>query len=85
MEYLKKKKHFLFINLVECNRNYTAPQGRLYGKTLSDCEQYIHVPENYMITLYFATMDFRIEKECTDDTTPLKVSDFGMANVATKI
>lgn len=62
--------------ILECARNYTAPQGRLYGKTLSDCEQYITVPENYTITLYFASLDFRTTQECTETKSPLAVSQF---------
>lgn len=60
--------------IVECARNYTNPQGRIYGKTLSDCESFINVPENYMITLYFATFDPRLVGDCTESNTPLKVS-----------
>lgn len=62
-----------FVIFTECERNYTSLQGRLFGKSLFDCDQYIHVPQNYTITLYFASMDFRIDKDCSDDTMALKV------------
>lgn len=58
----------------ECARNYTALQGRLYGKSLSDCEQHINVPENYTITLYFTSLDFRTTHDCTETNAPLTVS-----------
>lgn len=70
-----KKIYFL---VLECARNYTAPQGRLYGKSLSDCEQYITVPENNTITLYFAALDFRTSQECTETKAPLAVSQLRM-------
>lgn len=67
---------FFTINIliIECARNYTQPQGRIYGKALSNCESFIDVPENYTITLYFATFDTRLSGECTENNTPLKVS-----------
>lgn len=68
---LIKSNSFIFI---ECARNYTQPQGRLFGKTLSDCESYISVPENYTISLYFASLDFRLSGQCTENNTPLRVS-----------
>ncbi|XP_055295203.1 cubilin homolog [Sitodiplosis mosellana] len=57
----------------ECAQNYTQPQGRIFGKDLSDCESYISVPENYTITLYFTSLSFLLNRECTVDNTPLKI------------
>lgn len=70
-----KKKQTLFF-LTECNRNYTRPQGRLLSKSIADCEAYIQVPSNYMISLYFMSMDFKLATPCTDDNKPLKVNRF---------
>lgn len=64
----------IFFCIAECARNYTALQGRLYGKQLSDCEQHIDVLENYMITLYFTSLDFRTDGDCTEINAPLTVS-----------
>lgn len=64
----------------ECARNYTALQGRLYGKALSDCEQHINVPENYTITLYFASLDFRTTQDCIETSAPLAVRQFQFEN-----
>lgn len=67
--------------VLECARNYTALQGRLYGKSLADCEQYITVPENYTITLYFASLDFRTTQECSETKAPLTVSQLQIGHV----
>lgn len=66
---------------LECARNYTALQGRLYGRTLADCEQYITVPENHTITLYFASLDFRTTQECSETKAPLTVSQLRMGHI----
>lgn len=66
----------LCISILECARNYTALQGRLYERKLSDCEQFISVPENYTITLYFTSLEIHMSGECTENNTPLKVSNY---------
>ncbi|XP_031624566.1 cubilin homolog [Contarinia nasturtii] len=57
----------------DCARNYSQPQGRLFGKELMDCDSYITVPENHTISLYFAILDMRLSDDCTENNTPLKI------------
>lgn len=71
-----EKKQTIFFFFTDCNRNYTRPQGRLISKTIADCEAYIQVPSNYMISLYFTSLDFKLATPCTDDNKPLKVNRF---------
>lgn len=62
---------------VDCARNYTALQGRFLAKNL-DCDQYIHVPENYTITLYISNLGIfenaKENGECTENNSALNVS-----------
>lgn len=66
--------HQSILSFIECARNYTELQGRIFAKRLFDCESYVSVPENYTITLYFTSLDFRLSGQCTEDNTPIKVS-----------
>lgn len=57
----------------DCARNYTSLQGRFLTKK-SDCDQYIHVPENYTITLYIHLADVLFNEDCTENNSALKVN-----------
>lgn len=72
---LAKSKPLIERNLfffVECSRNYTALQGRFLVKLL-DCEQFIHVPENYTISLYFTSERYILLEECSESNAVLNV------------
>lgn len=66
----------IFIDLMfflDCARNYTALQGRFMTKK-SNCDQYIHVPENYTITLYINMAELLMNETCNENNTALEVS-----------
>lgn len=61
----------------ECARNYTRPQGRILSKRPTNCELFISVPENYMITLYFSALEYHLlDGACSDTYMPLKVEGY---------
>lgn len=62
--------------LKACHRNYTSLSGRIVSNTLSTCETYVTVPENYTIALYFARFQLQPNDyafKCTEANAPLKV------------
>lgn len=65
---------------VDCSRNYTALQGRFLTKK-SICDQYIHVPENYTITLYINLVDLVVNDECNENNCALKVCKSALARI----
>lgn len=79
-----RSRHQIYLNvlkiivLLACHRNYTSLQGRIYSKTLSSCETYITVQDNFTISLYFGSFNVYLADfsfQCTEISAPIKVCE----------
>lgn len=68
--------NFTIKTIQSCARNYTALQGRIISAdTPENCRQFIKVPENYTISLYFHKFFF-YDSDCTKSFLKVYDGDF---------
>lgn len=58
---------------IDCQRSYTALQGRVHINTMNNCEATIQVPENNTIALYYSTTNIYTPSDCSENQTIVKV------------